>query len=107
MSNSLYSKDYALLIQMLRELREVIGITQAELATRLGRTQAYVSKSERCERRLDVMELVQFCEALEIDPHDLIERFLARRRERQDKAAAADSAHAGSALGRSQPLRRK
>ena len=80
MSNSLYSTDYELLIRLLRELRLSLGVTQAQMAARLGKTQAYVSKCERCERRLDVIELVHCCEALEVDPRHLIERFLSHRR---------------------------
>lgn len=79
MSNSLYSKEYGLLVQLLRELRELLGVTQMQLASRLRKTQAYVSKSERCERRLDFMELIQFCEALDVDPRYLIDQYFKRR----------------------------
>lgn len=35
------------------------GITQAELAARLGKPQSFVSKEERGERRIDVIEFCQ------------------------------------------------
>ena len=42
-------------------------ITQAELAEKLGTDQSFVSKYERGERRLDVVELRGICLALGID----------------------------------------
>jgi transcriptional regulator with XRE-family HTH domain len=39
-------------------------LTQADLADRLGMTQSWVSKCERGERRLDVVELRAFCDAM-------------------------------------------
>jgi transcriptional regulator with XRE-family HTH domain len=41
------------------------GVTQIELAERLGQSQAYVSKSERGERRIDIIELWRICQALD------------------------------------------
>jgi transcriptional regulator with XRE-family HTH domain len=44
----------------LRAARHEAGLTQAEVARRLGRTQAFVSKCESGERRVDVVELATF-----------------------------------------------
>jgi transcriptional regulator with XRE-family HTH domain len=100
MSNSLYSTDYELLIRLLRELRLSLGITQAQMAARLGKTQAYVSKCERYERRIDVIELIHCCEALDVAPRHFIERFLDHRaRLRPDADVTPDTA-ARSASGR-------
>lgn len=43
-----------------------LGISQEELARRIGRTQSFVSKCERGERRIDIIEVRQFCKALGI-----------------------------------------
>lgn len=48
----------------LRNVRKGAGVTQVELAVRLGETQSFVSKIERGERRIDVLELRAWCEAL-------------------------------------------
>jgi transcriptional regulator with XRE-family HTH domain len=45
------------------EAREAAGLTQREAAVRLGRSQSYVAKSESGERRVDIVELVQFAAA--------------------------------------------
>lgn len=55
---------------------EGAGITQVGLAERLGRPQSFVSKYERGERRLDVIELCEVCHALGIDPVAFLQRFL-------------------------------
>ncbi|MBK8980660.1 MAG: helix-turn-helix transcriptional regulator [Planctomycetes bacterium] len=52
------------MVQLVRQLRQEAGITQAELAERLGVDQSLVSKVECKERRLDVAELRRVCHAL-------------------------------------------
>lgn len=61
------------------QLRDEAGLTQAALAERIGNTQTFVSKVERGERRLDVVEFAEWCEAMECDPASAFEKFLARR----------------------------
>jgi transcriptional regulator with XRE-family HTH domain len=56
------------LVRRLRGLRESRGITQAELAKRLAKQQSFVSKVERGQRQLDVVELRWWCDALDEDP---------------------------------------
>jgi transcriptional regulator with XRE-family HTH domain len=51
------------------------GLTQAELSQRLDRPQSFVSKYERGERRLDVVEFGKVARALGVDPAKLLERF--------------------------------
>lgn len=59
-----YSADYAVFLRLLREARESAGVTQEELAKRLRMTQSAVSKCERGDRRLDVIELRLWCATL-------------------------------------------
>lgn len=75
MEKSIFSRDYALLINLLREQRAQAGITQSQLAARLQQTQSFISKCERMERRLDVIELRAWCEALGTSLADFIARF--------------------------------
>jgi transcriptional regulator with XRE-family HTH domain len=49
---------------MLRERRTVAGLTQVDLAKRLRQTQSFVSKIERGEARLDLVQLRQICRIL-------------------------------------------
>jgi transcriptional regulator with XRE-family HTH domain len=64
MEKSLHSEGYALFLRQLRATRRSAGVTQIELAKRLDETQSFVSKCERGERRIDVVELREFCRAL-------------------------------------------
>ena len=67
-------KGYKRFRELLMEARNNAELTQAELSGRLGRPQSFVSKYERGERRLDVIEFAQVAHALGIDPL----RFLAK-----------------------------
>lgn len=60
--------------RLLRELRTEGGLTQVELAERLDEPQSFVSKYESGERRLDVLELREVCNALGISLIDFIDR---------------------------------
>jgi transcriptional regulator with XRE-family HTH domain len=48
------------MLAKLREAREAAGLTQVEVAKALNRTQAYVSKCELGERRIDPLDLQEF-----------------------------------------------
>lgn len=64
MAKTLHSRHNKILLRMLRELRESRGLRQSDLAEMLGRSQATVSNVERGERRLDLIELRDWLEAL-------------------------------------------
>ncbi len=58
--------DYKALRTCLKEMRKQSGLTQIQLAEAIGADQSDISKIERGERRLDVVELVYVCRALGI-----------------------------------------
>jgi len=64
MRKSIHSSQYRILLDLLIKRREQAGVTQVQLAKRLRTTQSSVSKVERGERRLDVIELHQWCSAM-------------------------------------------
>jgi transcriptional regulator with XRE-family HTH domain len=63
--------------KLLKDLRQEKGLTQAQLAQRLGFPQSYVSKYETGERRLDFVETVFVCNALGIGIDDFAKAFAA------------------------------
>lgn len=67
MLKSLHSTHSDVFLKLLRDARASQRLRQSDLASRLGRGQATVSKVERGERRLDVMELRAWLDALEVD----------------------------------------
>jgi len=78
MEKTLFSKDYQTLLTLLREVRMKANVTQTHIADMLGATQSIVSKCERGERRLDVLELRQWCIALGIPLCDFLAEFDTR-----------------------------
>ena len=66
------------LCAVLRATRLDRELTQVELAERLDRPQSFVSKYECGERRLDLVELGEVCDALEIALRDLIADYESR-----------------------------
>jgi transcriptional regulator with XRE-family HTH domain len=50
---------YGHLAKLLRQYREEANLTQNEVATRLNKPQSFISKIESCERRIDVIELIE------------------------------------------------
>ena len=72
MTDSIYTREYAVLLSMLRAARHTAGLTQEQLAECLSQTQSFVSKTERGERRLDVVELRAFTKALGIQFADFV-----------------------------------
>jgi len=69
---SVYQPEYAHILSRLIASRRAAGLTQRELALMLSRPQSYVSKVERGERRLDVVEFIHLCRVLRIDPADFL-----------------------------------
>jgi len=57
----------AVLCSLLREYRLASSLTQVEVAKHLSRPQSFVSKYETGERRLDLVELGEVCDALQVD----------------------------------------
>jgi len=55
------------LLVLLRGIRVEAGLTQSELASRLGTDQTFISKYESGERRLDILELREVCQVIDID----------------------------------------
>lgn len=66
MTKSVFSDRYDRLLAALVKARRDAGATQVELAGRLGKPQSYVSKIENGERRVDMIELIDICSALDI-----------------------------------------
>ena len=63
-----------ILQNLLRDVRLEAGLNQVDLANRLGHPQSYVSKYESGERRLDLLELREICEALGVSLVELVTR---------------------------------
>ena len=67
MTKSVYTDQYRRFCTLLIQARKTAGLTQVELAEQLKRPQSFVSKVERGERRLDVIEFLEVARALRLD----------------------------------------
>lgn len=90
MRKSLRTPEHAHLIALLKQERHQVGLTQQELAHRLGTPQSFVAKYEGGERRLDVVELLAITRALDIDPFELLARLLSAASAKSSEAAPSD-----------------
>lgn len=61
---TIHDSRYREIIEFLIESRKRLGVHQAEIAEAMGWTQPYISKIERFERRLDVLELTDYVNAI-------------------------------------------
>ena len=66
--SSVHSREYQEFLRSLRRAREDAQLTQVEVALRLRKPQSYVSKSEAGERRVDVIELLEFLHVYGANP---------------------------------------
>lgn len=77
MISPLQNKRYLSLPRLLIELRKQHGLLQSDLAEKVKKPQSYVSKYERGERRLDLIEFIEICNAMDLDPKEIFSNFLA------------------------------
>lgn len=73
MPRTLSSALQGRLAELLTREREAAGLTQAQVAARLGRHQPFISTIEAGQRRVDVVEFLELAEAIGFDPCTLIE----------------------------------
>ena len=77
MGKTIHSSEHQKLRELLIAARRKAGLTQHEVAERLGRPQSFVAKVEGGERRLDVIEFVDLVRALGADPVKLLRKLVA------------------------------
>lgn len=73
-TKSVFTKRYDRFRLLMIEARLEAGLTQAELAEMLSRPQSFVSKYERGERRLDVIEFLEVAQTIGFDASKFIRK---------------------------------
>lgn len=71
-----HAAENRILVELLKATRVDAGFTQMELAKSLGKPQSYVSKVERGERLIDMVELRWWCQAVDHDLSDLVREWV-------------------------------
>jgi transcriptional regulator with XRE-family HTH domain len=68
LAGAVHTEAYRFLREELVKLRRAAGLSQANLAEKLGKPASYVAKYELGERRLDVVELCIILKAISSEP---------------------------------------
>lgn len=74
-SSTLYTKENEVLSQLIREMRNAAGLTQAACAEALGKPQSYVSKIEGGSQRIDLIQLKEYCTICGVSLTTFVKRF--------------------------------
>ena len=68
LGKTLGSARHKLLVGFIVSKRESVGMTQAQLAEKLGEYQSFVARLESGQRRIDVIEFLDLASTLGFDP---------------------------------------
>jgi transcriptional regulator with XRE-family HTH domain len=71
-SRDKFDEAYRAVVDALIKARKARGLTQTEVAVAMHTDQSQVSKLERSERRIDIIDFIRYCRAVGIDPGDLL-----------------------------------
>lgn len=72
----LYGEIYRAVRSVLLQARKDASLSQVNLAEKLGKGQSYVSKIEKGEQYIDLVEFLLWCEACEAQTNQLIEKII-------------------------------
>jgi len=72
MDREKWSARQTALLDALKRIRAESGQTQMELAAKLQRPQSYISKYEKGERRLDLIEISDICKSCGVSLADFV-----------------------------------
>lgn len=78
MPKTVFSGAHRLVVDALVQARRDSGLTQAEVAERLGKDQSFISLIENAQRRVDVLEFFALSWAMDADPLVMLRRIEAR-----------------------------
>lgn len=73
MPKTVFSGSHRFLVEALVEARKAAGLTQAQVAARVGKDQSFMSLIEGSQRRVDVLEFYALAKAMGADPVELFQ----------------------------------
>lgn len=83
MASSLHDPRYERLIKLLVQTRRDAKLTQRDVAAKLKQPPSYVAKIESCQRRIDLIELIDMLEAIGVKPITFLNAFASDLRGRR------------------------
>jgi len=78
MKKAIYSSNGKILCNWLKEQRVNSGLTMRDLGEKLNLHHSIIGRIELGERRLDVVEWIEYCEALNADPFECLETLVKK-----------------------------
>lgn len=72
MQKQIYDDGYRRMVAHLRTTRKALGLTQADVAAKLGVCGTWVAKVEACELRLDLLRFTRLCHVYGLHPPDML-----------------------------------
>ncbi|MCW9710930.1 helix-turn-helix domain-containing protein [Avibacterium sp. 21-586] len=71
---SIHAEEQLFLRQLFIAQRQALGLSQRALAERLGVIYSLIGKIETGDRRLDIIEFIEYCQALELQPSKVLQK---------------------------------
>lgn len=85
MKTSVYSIHYDKLREWLKTMRESRNLTLRDVAKLTGRHHSVMGKVEQARRKIEIVEFVEYCDLLEVDPHEGLKVLVASIRKSAPK----------------------
>jgi transcriptional regulator with XRE-family HTH domain len=76
LTKTVHSEGQAAFRELMTRARKAAGLTQQELATKLGKPQSFVAKYEAGERRIDVIEFIAISREISVDSAGLLKKLI-------------------------------
>ncbi|PIE45016.1 MAG: transcriptional regulator [Gammaproteobacteria bacterium] len=80
MRKTIYSQSSQILTECLRNSRKSAKLTIRQLAEKMEVHHSIIGKIETGERRLDVIEFIEYCQVLDLNPHVVIDKIIVKSR---------------------------
>jgi transcriptional regulator with XRE-family HTH domain len=76
LNKSVHSEGQTAFRGLMTSARKAAGLTQQELAKKLGKPQSFVAKYEAGERRIDVVEFIAICREISVDSVGILKKLV-------------------------------
>ncbi len=76
LTKTVHSEGQSAFRELMTSARKAAGLTQQELATKLGKPQSFVAKYEAGERRIDVVEFIAICREISVDSVGILKKLV-------------------------------
>lgn len=80
MTNPIFGDEYGSIVEVLIEARSQAGLSQRQLAQKLGRSQSHICMIEKRQRRVELVEFCKIARAMKLEPETLFARVLEKIR---------------------------